>query len=75
MGTTEFLMALKTDPEAMHRLLTTVTDFLVDWLAWQRDCFPSIDGIFVLDDIVGFVGPADFETFGLPYLKRVFDPT
>jgi uroporphyrinogen decarboxylase len=72
LGTTEFLLALKTDPERSHRLLTLVTDFLVDWLAWQRECFPSIDGILLLDDIVGFVGPADFREFGLPYLKRAF---
>jgi uroporphyrinogen decarboxylase len=25
-----------------------------------------------LDDIVGFIGPRDFETFGLPYLKQAF---
>jgi uroporphyrinogen-III decarboxylase len=72
MGTTEFLMALKTDPERMHRLLNLVTDFLADWIAWQRECFPSIDGVLVLDDLVGFVGKEDFLEFGLPYLKRVF---
>jgi uroporphyrinogen decarboxylase len=72
LGTTEFLLALKTDPERTHRLLALATDFLVDWLAWQRECFPSIDGILLLDDIVGFVGPADFREFGLPYLKRAF---
>jgi uroporphyrinogen decarboxylase len=72
LGTTEFLLALKTDPERTHRLLALVTDFLVDWLAWQRECFPSIDGILLLDDIVGFVGQADFREFGLPYLKRAF---
>jgi uroporphyrinogen-III decarboxylase len=73
MGTTEFLTALKTDPERMHRLLGMTTDFLVDWIAYQRECFPSIDGILLLDDIVGFVSRSDFESFGLPYLKRAFD--
>jgi uroporphyrinogen decarboxylase len=73
MGTTEFLTALKTNPELAHRLLALITDFLVDWIGWQRECFPSIDGILVLDDIVGSVGPRDFEAFGLPYLKRTFD--
>jgi uroporphyrinogen-III decarboxylase len=73
MGTTEFLTALKTDPERMHRLLQIVTDYLVDWIAWQRECFPSIDGILLLDDIVGFVSRRDCETFALPYLKRAFD--
>ena len=61
MGTTEFLTAIKTDPERMHRLLQIATDYLVDWIAWQRECFPSIDGILLLDDIVGFVSRRDFE--------------
>lgn len=72
MGATEFLMALKTDPEPMHRLLAITTDFLVDWIAWQRECFPTIDGILLLDDIVGFIGREDFEIFGLPYLAKAF---
>jgi uroporphyrinogen-III decarboxylase len=72
MGATEFLMAIKTDPERMHHLLAIITDFLVDWIAWQRECFPTIDGILLLDDIVGFVSRRDFEIFGLPYLKRAF---
>jgi uroporphyrinogen-III decarboxylase len=73
MGTTEFLSALKLEPAVARRLLAVVTDFLVDWIRWQRECFPSIDGLLVLDDIIGFVGPADFEAFGLPCLARVFD--
>jgi len=52
--------------------LTIATDFLVEWIDYQRECFPSIDGILLLDDIVGFIGRRDFETFGLPYLKRAF---
>jgi uroporphyrinogen decarboxylase len=73
MGTTEFLTALRTDPDRMHRLLTVITDYLVEWIVYQRECFPSIDGILLLDDIVGFIGRDDFETFGLPYLKKVYD--
>jgi uroporphyrinogen decarboxylase len=73
MGASEFMEALKTEPELMHRLLDIITDFLVDWIAVQRQAFTSIDGIFLLDDIVGFVSRRDFEMFGLPYLKRAFD--
>jgi uroporphyrinogen-III decarboxylase len=73
MGTTEFLTALKDDPARAHRLLSITTDFLVDWIAYQRECFPTIDGILLLDDIVGFIGPKDFKEFGLPYLKRAFN--
>jgi uroporphyrinogen-III decarboxylase len=72
MGVTEFLTAIKTDPELMHQLLTITTDFLVDWIAYQKECFPTIDGVLLLDDIVGFINRSDFETFALPYLKRAF---
>lgn len=72
MGATEFMTALKTHPELMTQLLALTTDFLVDWISYQRECFPSIDGILLLDDIVGFVSRDDFETFGAEPLKRIF---
>ena len=72
MGTTEFLMALKTDPDKAHKLLRTITQFLKKWHELQRQTFPSIDGIFMLDDIVGFVGEQDFKEFGLPYFKELY---
>jgi uroporphyrinogen decarboxylase len=72
MGTTEFLMAIRTNPEEIHQLLMRITDFVVDWLQYQKQCLPSLDGIFVLDDIVGFLGEGDFRSTALPYLKRVF---
>ncbi len=73
MGTTEFLCALKTDPDVMHRLLRKITAFLVRWHRHQRERFPTIDGMLVLDDLVGFVGEDDFRAFGQPYLREVFD--
>ena len=72
MGTTEFLMALKTDPEAMHRLLRLITSFLKKWHALQRETFPTVNGIMILDDLVGFVGEEDFVEFGLPYLRELY---
>ncbi len=72
MGTTEFLMAIRTNPEEAHKLLDVVTDFIIDWLELQTEAFPSIDGILVLDDIVGFLGDEDFKQAVLPYLKRIF---
>jgi uroporphyrinogen-III decarboxylase len=73
MGTTEFLMAIRTDPDEAHKLLDTVTDFIIDWLALQAETFASIDGVLILDDIVGFLGEADFKQTALPYLKRIFE--
>jgi uroporphyrinogen decarboxylase len=72
MGTTEFLMALKTDPDKTHKLLRTITQFLKKWHELQRQTFPSIDGMFLLDDIVGFIGEQDFKEFGLPYFKELY---
>jgi uroporphyrinogen-III decarboxylase len=72
MGSTEFLMAIKMEPERVHQLLTIISDFLVEWIAVQRESFPSIDGLLILDDIVGFISKRDFQEFGLPYLQKVY---
>lgn len=75
MGTTEFMMALAMDPEGSHRLLNKISDFVCDWISWQKECFPSIDGVLILDDIIGFVGEYEFDEFVLPYFKRIFSAT
>ncbi|MBG0859610.1 MAG: uroporphyrinogen decarboxylase [Bacteroidales bacterium] len=72
MGTTEFMTALALDPDGSHRLLNKITTFICDWLSWQKECFPSIDGIFVLDDIMGFVGDNEFREFVIPNFKKIF---
>jgi uroporphyrinogen decarboxylase len=71
-GSTEFLMAIRTNPDETRKLLGIVTDFIIDWLELQAETFASIDGIFILDDIVGFLGEEDFKESALPYLKRIF---
>jgi len=71
-GSTEFLMAIRTNPDETQKLLEIVTNFIIDWLELQARTFPSIDGIFILDDIVGFLGKEDFKEAALPYLKRIF---
>jgi uroporphyrinogen decarboxylase len=73
MGTTEFLMAMKTDPEKIHILLKIITDFTTQWLKVQKEAIDTIDGIFILDDIVGFCGDPDFKEFAQPYLKAMFN--
>jgi uroporphyrinogen decarboxylase len=59
MGTTEFMMALMMNPDEAHQLLKVITDFTVDWLRLQKETFPTIEGILLLDDIVGFIGETD----------------
>ena len=75
IGTTEFMMALAMDPDNSHKLLRKITNFICDWLNWQKECFPSIDGVLVLDDIIGFVGEVEFNEFVKPYFKQIFSCT
>lgn len=72
MGASEFLMALRTEPDQAHRMLDTITSFLEDWLRLQKERIDTIDGILLLDDIVGFLGEEDFKEFAKPYVTRAF---
>ncbi|MFW6169894.1 MAG: uroporphyrinogen decarboxylase family protein [Planctomycetota bacterium] len=71
-GNTEMLIEMKIQPDTVHALLEKVTAFLVDWIQVQAETFPTIDGVLILDDLVGFLGEEDFQEFGKPYLKQVF---
>jgi uroporphyrinogen decarboxylase len=73
MGTTELMTAIMMDPDRVHKLMRVITDFLKQWHALQKKTIPTIDGILMLDDIVGFVGEDEFVEFGLPYLKELYD--
>lgn len=72
MGTTEFLLLLAMDPDKAHELLGKITKFIEEWVRYQKTCFPSIEGILLLDDIVGFVGEDDCREYVVPYVKRCF---
>ncbi len=73
MGTTEFMMSLAMNPEEANQLLDKITGFICDWIAYQKECFPSIDGIFILDDIIGFVGEEEFRQFIIPSFNKIFN--
>jgi uroporphyrinogen-III decarboxylase len=73
MGTTELLTAMMMEPESVHKLLRLITDFLKSWHHLQQTAISTIDGIMMLDDIVGFVGEEEFMEFGYPYLKELYD--
>lgn len=73
MGTTEFLMTLLMEPERAHQLIRMITDFLHQWHDYQKKCFPEIEGILLLDDIIGFMSREQFVEFGLPYFKELYD--
>lgn len=72
MGSTELMMAMMLEPEAVNTLLRKITIFLHSWLSLQIRTFPTIDGIFLLDDIIGFLGEKEFRTFGLPWFQQLY---
>jgi len=72
IGHTELLMGIKTNPKETHQLLRIITDFLIDWIDLQRQTFDTIDGMLLLDDLIGFIGKDDFEEFALPYLRELY---
>jgi uroporphyrinogen-III decarboxylase len=73
MGVTEFLTMMMMEPERAHQLMRIITDFLHSWHELQRRTFPEIEGMLMLDDIVGFVGEAEFMEFGYPYFKELYN--
>jgi uroporphyrinogen-III decarboxylase len=73
MGSTEFLTTMMMMPDKAHSLMRKITNFLKEWHQLQRDTFPTIDGILMLDDIIGFMGEPEFCEFGLPYFKELYD--
>lgn len=72
LGQSEFLLGLKTEPALAKKLLEIITEFIVDWLRYQKKLFPTIDGILLLDDLLGFIGRRDFEVFAVPCLKEIY---
>ena len=74
-GMTEFLMDLIQDPENAHRLLARTTETVIAWLKAQAEVIgDSVEGILVLDDIVGTIGPGIVSgicaSLSLPNLRR-----
>jgi len=73
MGATEFLTIMMMEPDQAHILIRKITDFLKLWIDLQIQTFDSIDGILLLDDIIGFIGEPEFKTFALPYFKELYE--
>ncbi len=73
-STTHFMIDLVENPEGAHKLIDLCTRVVIDWLKAQQQVLgESVEGIFVLDDIVGFINEEHYEEFAHPYLKRICD--
>ncbi|MCX6865625.1 MAG: uroporphyrinogen decarboxylase, partial [Verrucomicrobia bacterium] len=68
---TQLMMDLIDEPERALQLIDLCTTLTIDWLKAQAAAIGScVEGILVLDDIVGMIGPDDYEQFAHPFLKR-----
>lgn len=73
-GVTPFMMDLIDDPAGVHQLLAFITDMTIQWLKAQADALgDSVEGMFILDDIPGFLSRKHYLEFAHPYLKKIFD--
>jgi hypothetical protein len=86
-GHTDFLEALITAPQEVHRLLDMVTDLMIEFAAAQRGLvraagaefvpssfqpwLPDGQGLSVANDVAVMLSPALHDEFGVPYLNRL----
>ena len=73
-STTDFMIDLVENPVYAHKLIDLCTNLIIDWLKAQAKVLgDQVEGIFILDDIVGFVNEDHYQEFAHPYLKKICD--
>lgn len=73
LGVSELMIALKREPDAMHRALDVLTETIIAWLRAQADAVGGVEGILLLDDIPGMLSPKLFDSLAAPYLARILE--
>ncbi len=82
---TDFLFYAAVDyPEDLHRLLSDVTDLIIEFTLIERQltrrpampghnawCHPGLSGLGLSEDVLCMVGPDFFEEFSKPYNERI----
>jgi uroporphyrinogen decarboxylase len=72
-GLTPLMTDLIDNPAGVHRLLAYTTNTTIQWLKAQAaEVGESVEGVLLLDDIVGFLSPRHYDEFAHPYLQQVF---
>jgi hypothetical protein len=86
MGHNNFLMALRTNPREVHRLLQMVTDLMIAFVRRQREAadgefvpalfqpwLPDGWGLSVSNDECVMISARDHDEFSVPYLNQLSD--
>lgn len=72
LGVTNFLLGLKLDPANTHKLLRLTTNLARRWLQAQAEALSEVDGVLLLDDLVGFLSRPAYLEFAHPYLQEIY---
>jgi len=73
-GLTQLMLDMSDNPGGVHKLMAYTTDVTIRWLRAQAEVIGgTIEGMFVLDDIAGFLSRPHYLEFAHPYLKQVFE--
>lgn len=68
----QFMLDMIDKPKATHCLLDGITESIIRWLTAQAEAVGDcVDGILILDDIIGFVSEALYLEFAQPCLTRI----
>lgn len=59
------------EPDMLHKLLGKIADAIATYVRYQIDCGAQVVQMF--DSWAGELSPQDYETFALPYQKRVVE--
>jgi uroporphyrinogen decarboxylase len=71
-GIDNLMLGITEDPEGVQRLLSLITFAIIGWLKAQAEVIgPSVEGIFILDDVVGFLSRRAYTEFAAPYLEKI----
>ena len=73
MGVTPLMEGITDNPEAVSRVLETMTTTIIHWLHAQLDTLREPEGIMLLDDLVGMISKKHYESLVHPHLCRIFD--
>jgi uroporphyrinogen-III decarboxylase len=73
LGVSELMVSLKTERDAVGRVLDVLTDSTIAWLRAQADAVGGVEGILLLDDIPGLLSPKLFDGMAAPYLARILE--
>lgn len=71
-GVTNLMLDIKRNPREIKMLLELTTETTIKWLKAQIRTLSAVESIMVLDDIVGFLSPTDYDEFAHPFLKAIF---